>query len=149
MAIKPIRSDADYERALHRVETLWDSREGSAESDELDVLATLIEAYEREHYPIDPPNPIEAIKFRLGQSGKDTQALIGVIGSRTRVYEVMSGKRSLSLNMIRTLHKKFHIPSDVLIRPLPQRRRSDARRPAQRRSPAAASQLKRRRRVTT
>jgi HTH-type transcriptional regulator/antitoxin HigA len=149
MAIKPIRSDADYERALHRVETLWDSREGSAESDELDVLATLIEAYEREHYPTDLPNPIEAIKFRLEQSGKDTRALIGVIGSRTRVYEVMSGKRSLSLNMIRTLHKKFHIPSDVLIRPLPQRRRAAARRPAQRRRPAAASQLKRRRRVTT
>ena len=145
MAIKPIRSEVDYERALRRVEALWDSREGSAESDELDVLATLIEAYEREHYPIDLPNPIEAIKFRLEQSGKDHRALIGVIGSRTRVYEVLSGKRSLSLNMIRSLHKKFHIPADVLIRPLSQRhRRSRVRRPANRRSPAAA-QLKRRR----
>ena len=144
MAIKPIRSDADYERALRRVEALWDSREGSAESDELDVLATLIEAYEREHYPIDPPNPIDAIKFRLEQSGKDPRALIGVIGSRTRVYEVMSGKRSLSLNMIRSLHKKFHIPADLLIRPLSQRHRSRTRRPVERRSHAAA-QLKRRR----
>lgn len=148
MAIKPIRSEADYERALRRVEALWHSREGSAESDELDVLATLIEVYEREHYPIDVPNPIEAIKFRLEQSGKDSRALIGVIGSRTRVYEVMSGKRPLSLNMIRRLHKKFHIPSDVLIRPLPQpSRRSRVRRPAQRPSPAATSPLKRRRRV--
>src|ERR1700720_1414215 len=128
MAIKPIRSEVDYERALLRVEALWDSREGSAESDELDVLATLIEAYEREHYPIDPPNPIDAIKFRLEQRGKDPRALIGIIGSRTRVYEVMTGKRPLSLNMIRSLHKKFHIPADVLIRPLPQRHRSRVRR---------------------
>jgi HTH-type transcriptional regulator / antitoxin HigA len=145
MAIKPIRSEVDHERALRRVEALWDSREGSAESDELDVLATLIEAYEREHYPIDPPNPIEAIKFRLEQRGKDPRALIGVIGGRTRVYEVMSGKRSLSLNMIRSLHKKFHIPAEVLIRPLSQRHRSRTRRPANRRRPAAAAQLKRRR----
>ena len=145
MAIKPIRSEMDYERALRRVEALWDSREGSAESDELDVLATLIEAYEREHYPIDPPNPIDAIKFRLEQRGKDPRALIGVIGGRTRVYEVMSGKRSLSLNMIRGLHKKFHIPADILIRPLSQRRRSRTRRPANQRSPSAAAQFKRRR----
>jgi HTH-type transcriptional regulator/antitoxin HigA len=149
MAIKPIRSEADYESALRRVEALWDSREGSAESDELDVLATLIEAYEREHYPIDLPNPIEAIKFRLEQSGKDPRALIGVIGGRTRVYEVMRGKRPLSLNMIRSLHKKFHIPADVLIRPLQRRPRSRLRRPAPRRSHAATSQPKRPRRATT
>src|ERR1700739_4200792 len=138
MEIKPIKDEADYERALRRVEELWDSPKGSIESDELDVLATLIEAYEREHYPIDPPNPIEAIKFRLEQRGKDPRALIGVIGGRTRVYEVMSGKRSLSLNMIRSLHKKFHIPADLLIRPLSQRHRSRPRRPADRRSPASA-----------
>src|SRR5580693_4972257 len=127
MAIKPIRSDADYERALRRVEALWDSREGSAESDELDILATLIEAYEREHYPIDLPSPIEAIEFRLEQQGKDNRALIGVIGQRTRVYEVMQGKRPLSLNMIRNLHQKFDIPAEVLIRPA-RRSRTAARR---------------------
>jgi HTH-type transcriptional regulator / antitoxin HigA len=115
MDIKPIRDEADYERALRRVEELWDSLEGSAESDELDVVTTLIEAYEREHYPIDLPNPIEAIKFRLEQKGKDTRALIGLIGQRTRVYEVMRGKRPLSLNMIRRLHEKFDIPAEVLI----------------------------------
>ena len=101
MDVKPIKREADYERALRRVEELWDAPEGSEESDELDVLTTLIEAYEREHYPMDLPEPVEAIKFRLQQRGEDVKALIGVIGQRTRVYEVMHGKRPLSLNMIR------------------------------------------------
>jgi len=117
MDIKPIRREADYERALRRVEELWNSPEGSPESDELDILATLIDAYEREHYPIELPGPIEAIKFRLEQKGKDSSALIGIIGQRTRVYEVMRGKRPLSLNMIRNLHEKFDIPAEVLIQP--------------------------------
>ena len=117
MDIKPIRTEVDYERALRRVEELWDSAEGSAESDELDILTTLIEAYEREHYPIDLPDPIEAIKFRLEQRGKDSRALIGIIGQRTRVYEVLRGKRPLSLNMIRNLHEKLDIPAEVLIQP--------------------------------
>ena len=115
MDIKPIRTEADYQRTLHRVEELWDSVEGSAESDELDILATLIEAYERDHYPVDLPDPVEAIKFRLEQTGKDSRALIGIIGGRTRVYEVMQGKRQLSLNMIRNLHERFDIPVEVLI----------------------------------
>jgi len=118
MNIKPIKNGRDYERALRRVEALWEATEGSRESDELDILATLIESYEREHFPVDPPDPLEAIKFRLEQEGKDTRALIGVIGGRTRVYEVMRGKRSLSLNMIRKLHFKFGIPANVLIQPM-------------------------------
>ncbi len=77
MDIKPIRGEADHERALRRVEELWNAPEGSAEGDELDILATLIEAYEREQYPIELPDPIEAIKFRLEQQGKDSRALIG------------------------------------------------------------------------
>jgi HTH-type transcriptional regulator/antitoxin HigA len=109
------------------VESLWTSPEGSAESDELDVLATLIEAYEREHYPMDLPDPVEAIKFRLEQEGKDSRALIGVIGQRTRVYEVLRGKRTLSLNMIRQLHEKFGIPANVLIQPVRNRRKSPGR----------------------
>jgi HTH-type transcriptional regulator / antitoxin HigA len=117
MDIKPIRTEADYERALRRVEELWDSAEGSSESDEVDILTTLIEAYEREHYPIDLPDPVEAIKFRLEQTGKNWRALIGIVGQRTRVYEVMRGKRPLSLNMIRNLHEKLDIPADVLIQP--------------------------------
>ena len=117
MDIKPIRKEADHERALRRVEELWNSPEGSAESDELDILATLIEAYEQEHHPIELPDPIEAIKFRLEQKGKDSSALIGVIGQRTRVYEVMKGKRPLSLNMIRSLRERFDIPAEVFIQP--------------------------------
>ena len=127
MDIKPIKSERDHEQALQRVESLWKSPEGSAESDELDVLATLIEAYEREHYPVDLPDPVEAIKFRLEQEGKDSRALIGVIGQRTRVYEVLRGKRSLSLNMIRRLHDKFGIPANVLIQPGRKRRKTAGR----------------------
>src|SRR5579862_4308073 len=130
MDIKPIRGEADHERALRRVEELWNALEGSAEGDELDILATLIEAYEREQCPIELPDPIEAIKFRLEQQGKDSRALIGVIGQRTRVCEVMQGKRPLSLKMIRNLYEKFDIPAEVLIRPTRRRHkvsRSSAR----------------------
>lgn len=115
MEIRPIRNDADYEAALRRIEELWGAPRESSEGDELDVLATLTEAYERERYPIDQPDPIEAIKFRLEQTGKDLRALVGVIGQRTRVYEVMRGARPLSLNMIRNLHRKLEIPADILI----------------------------------
>jgi HTH-type transcriptional regulator / antitoxin HigA len=117
MGIRPIKSEADYDGALRRVEQLWGAPKGSLKGEELDVLATLIEAYENKHYPIDLPDPIEAIKFRLEQQGKDLRALIGVIGQRTRVYEVMRGDRRLSLKMIRNLHEKLGIPAEVLIRP--------------------------------
>ena len=146
MGIRPIRTEADYEQALRRVEDLWDSAEGSAEDDELDVLATLIEAYERDHYPVDLPSPIEAIQFRLEQERKDTKALVGVIGQRTRVYEVLRGKRPLSLNMIRRLHEEFDIPAHVLIQPTRRQRktgtlrsRSDRRRDALRNRTRAKS----------
>lgn len=126
MRIKPIKNERDYEKALQRVEELWDTREGSAQRDELDVLVTLIEAYEREHYPMDLPGPIEAIRFRLEQSGKSLRDLIGLIGQRTRVYEVMRSDRPLSLNMVRRLHEKLGIPAEVLI----QRARPSVRRTA-------------------
>ena len=122
MQIKPIRSRADHERTLREIERLWDAREGTPEGDRLDVLATLVEAYERKHFPIDPPDPIEAIRFRLEQQGLDPRALIGVIGGRSRVYEVMQRKRALSLAMIRRLHERFGIPAEVLIRPTRVRR---------------------------
>jgi HTH-type transcriptional regulator/antitoxin HigA len=128
MEIKPIKNEADYERTLRRVEELLDSPKGSPRGDELDVLVTLMEAYERDHYPVDLPNPIEAIKFRLEQSGKDLRDLIGVIGGRTRVYEVMRGDRPLSLNMIRSLNEKLGIPAEVLIQPVPRRKSSRVRR---------------------
>jgi HTH-type transcriptional regulator/antitoxin HigA len=125
MRIRPIRSEADYDAALHRVEALWGSPSETPEGDELDVILPLIEAYEREHYPIDLPTPIDAIKFRLEQQGKDYRSLIGVIGQRTRVYEVMRGARPLSLNMIRKLHNELGIPADLLIQsPPPPRMRA-------------------------
>ena len=127
MDIKPIKDEQDYQGALRRVEELWRSAKGTAAGDELDVLVTLLEAYEREHFPVDLPDPIEAIKFRLEQQGKDSRALVGVIGGRARVYEVLHGKRSLSLQMIRNLHGKLGIPAEVLIRPAPSGRRGKRR----------------------
>jgi HTH-type transcriptional regulator / antitoxin HigA len=126
MEIKPIRTQRDYERTLREVERLMDAKPGTAEEDRLDVLATLVDAYESEHFPIDPPDPIEAIRFRLEQQGLDTNALIGVIGGRSRVYEVMQRKRALSLEMIRRLHQRFGIPAEVLIRPIHAARRRRA-----------------------
>jgi HTH-type transcriptional regulator/antitoxin HigA len=118
MEIKPLRTRADHERALREIERLWGARKSTADGDRLDVLATLAEAYEREHFPIDPPDPIEAIRFRLEQQGLDAHALVGVIGGRSRVYEVMERKRALSLTMIRRLHQRFGIPAEVLIQPV-------------------------------
>jgi len=130
MKVKPIRSDSDYQATLRRIEELWGSPVGSSGGDELEVLVTLVEAFEREHYPVDLPDPVEAIRFRLEQNGSDIRALIGVIGQRTRVYEVMRGDRPLSLNMIRKLHQKLQIPADVLIQPArKQRRRRQSPRP--------------------
>src|ERR1017187_1785490 len=127
MEIKPIRNQTGYESALRRIEALWGASRGSSDGDELDVLVTLTEAYEREHFPIDQPDPIEAVKFPLEQTGKDFRALIGVIGQRTRVYEVMRGARPLSLNMIRNLHRKLEIPAEVLIQTAGAKRRRGPR----------------------
>jgi HTH-type transcriptional regulator / antitoxin HigA len=118
MEIRPIRNEADHERALREIERLWGAKEGTPEGDRLDVLTTLVEAYEEKHFPMDAPDPIEAITFRLEQQGLDHRALVGVIGGRSRVYEVMHRKRPLSLEMIRRLNARFGIPAEVLIRPV-------------------------------
>jgi HTH-type transcriptional regulator / antitoxin HigA len=115
--IKPIRSEEDYEVALAEVERLWGARSGTPEGDRLDVLATLIDAYEGEHYSIDPPDPIEAIKFRMEQQGLTRKDLEGILGSRTRIAEVLNRRRGLSINMIRRLHDRLGISAEVLIRP--------------------------------
>ncbi|MFZ0396281.1 MAG: transcriptional regulator [Terracidiphilus sp.] len=115
MHIKPIRDANDHAAALAEIERIWGAEEGTADSDRLEVLTTLVEAYERENFPIDTPDPIQAIRFRLEQRGEDPKSLIGVIGSRTRVYEVLRGDRPLSLKMIRELHKHLGIPAEVLI----------------------------------
>jgi len=120
--LKPIRTEADYEKALAEIERLWGARIGTPEGDRLDILATLIDVYENEHYPIDPPDPIEAIKFRMEQQGLTRKDLEGIFGSRTRVAEVLNRRRGLSINMIRRLHEKLGISVEVLIRPIRTKR---------------------------
>ncbi len=115
--VKPIRKKKDYEVALKETEKLWGAKSGTPEGDRLDVLATLIDAYVAEHYSMDPPDPIEAIKFRMEQQGLPRKDLEPLIGTRTRVAEVLNRKRSLSIGMIRRLHDALGISAEVLIRP--------------------------------
>src|SRR5437764_3084010 len=121
--VRPIRTKRDYEAALREVERLWGAKTGTSSGDRLDVLATLIDVYEAEHYPLDPPDPIEAIKFRIEQQGLTRRDLEEIIGTRTRIAEVLNRKRGLSIAMIRRLHERLGISADVLIRP---RRKSAA-----------------------
>src|SRR5262245_36413930 len=115
--IKQIRSERDYEAALAEVEELWGAKSRTRAGARLDVLATLIDVYENEHYPLDPPDPIEAIKFRMEQQGLTRRDLESIIGTRTRIAEVLGRKRSLSISMIRRLNEKLGIPAEILIRP--------------------------------
>jgi HTH-type transcriptional regulator / antitoxin HigA len=115
-AIKPIRTEDDYEAALHRIDSLMEAEAETPEADELEVLATLVELYEEKHFPIGWPNPIEAIRFRMEQAGLSARDLIPLLGSRAKVSEVLSGKRSLTLQMIRALHEHWGIPAEVLLR---------------------------------
>lgn len=115
--LKPIRTKADYKNALAEAERLWGAKSGTAKGDRLDVLATLIDAYEARHFPMDPPDPIAAIQFRMEQQGLTRKDLEPLIGSRARVAEVMNRKRGLSIEMIRRLHERLGISADVLIRP--------------------------------
>lgn len=118
MEIKAIRTETDYLVALQEVSGLidLDPAVDSPEGERLDVLGTLVQAYEAKHYPIDPPDPIEAIKFRMDQSGMTVKDLIPYIGPLNRVYEVLAHKRPLSLNMIRRLSDGLQIPAEILIR---------------------------------
>lgn len=115
MDIKPIRTKRDYARALKRIEELWGADDGTSAGDELDVLATLVDAYESEHYPIDAPDAISAIKFRLEQMGLKQSDLAEIVGGSNRASEIMKGKRKLTVKMIRSLHEKLKIPVESLI----------------------------------
>ena len=115
--LRPIRSEADYEAALDEVERLWGAGSGTPEGDRLDVLATLIEVYEAKHHPMDPPDPVEAIRFRMEQLGLTRKDLEPMIGPRNRVADVLNRKRGLSIDMIRQLHEHLGISAEVLIRP--------------------------------
>jgi HTH-type transcriptional regulator / antitoxin HigA len=115
MNIKLIKTEEDYNEALKRVYELWDAEPGTPEGDESEVLYTLVEAYEKKHYPIEKPDPIEAIKFRLDQMGLTEKDLSKILGSRSRKHDILSGKRKLSLKMIRKLNETLKIPAEVLI----------------------------------
>ena len=119
MNIKPIRNEKDYEKTLKEVDQLFDAEPGTAGYDRLEVLLILVEAYEEKHYPIGLPDPIEAIKYHLESRGLTNSDLEPYIGTRTRVWEIMNRKRSLSLNMIRNLSEGLGIPAEILVQPYP------------------------------
>ena len=122
MKIKPIRTKNDYRAALKQIESLMHARANSPEGELLDVLATLVEAYERKHFPLDLPDPVEAIKFAMEQRGLTVKDLEPMIGRSNRVYEVLSRKRPLTLKMIWRLHTGLGIPADCLIQQPDERR---------------------------
>ena len=115
MNVKPIRTNKDYQKALGRMELIFDAKKGSSEGDELEVLGILIEKYEDEHFPIGFPDPIEAIKFRMEQMGYNQSDLARVVGLKSRASEILNKKRKLSLEMIRQLHDRLSIPTEVLV----------------------------------
>jgi len=115
--LKPIRSERDYEAALAEVERLWGARSGTPDGDRLDIMATLIDAWEATHHPMDPPDPIESIRFRMEQQGLSRKDLEPIFGSRNRTSEVLNRRRGLSIEMIRQLHTRLGISAEVLIRP--------------------------------
>ncbi len=116
MDVAPIKTTRDYRRVLKEIEGLMHARRGTPEGDRLDVLVTLVEAWETKHYPIDLPDPVEAIKYHMEQKGLAPRDLVRYIGSRNRVYEVLNRKRSLTLRMVWRLHKGLGIPAESLIK---------------------------------
>lgn len=115
LKLKIINSEKEYKRALAAIEQLWKSKPGTEEHEALEVLALLVEDYEKRAFPMEEPDPVEAIKFRLEQMGKGQKDLVPILGSRSRVSEVLNRKRRLSLVMIRRLHDELHIPFEALI----------------------------------
>ncbi len=116
MNIKPIKTEEDYQAALSRLEEIFDAPEGTPESDELDVLGLLVDEYEKEHYPIDSPDPIEAIKIRMEELNMRQVDLIPVIGGKSRVSEILNRKRRLTIQMIRKLKDRLNLSAELLIR---------------------------------
>ena len=138
MVLKLIKSEADHEATLARIDDLMDAEAGTARGDELELLAALVELYENKSVPIDPPSPVDAIRFRMEQSGLRQQDLVPYIGSRSKVSEVLSGRRSLSLRMIRSLHEGLGIPAETLLQE-----------PSRAQSASASSRLRTRRKRRT
>ena len=137
MTIKPIRSDRDHAEAVARIEEIFGAKPGTPEFDELDVLATLVDAYERQHHAVDPPSPIDAIKFRMEQGAFSRADLAKLLGSSAKVTEVLHHKRALSKAMIVRLHRSLEIPYEVLLGDVER-----VRAPKPRRSPKAKARLR-------
>ena len=115
MTIKPIKTKRDYQQALTRLELLFDAKKGTAKGDELEILGMLIDNYENENFPVGFPDPVEAIKFRMEQMGYTQSDLAEVVGLKSRASEILNRKRKLSLEMIRQIHDRLNIPTEVLI----------------------------------
>ena len=115
MEIRPIKTEQDYNSAIQRIEELWGSKKDTENGDELDLLVTLVEAYEMKHYPIAPPDPIDAIKFRMEQMGMSREDMVKYLGSQSRVSEILNRKRKLTLKMVKSLYKGLKIPAEILL----------------------------------
>lgn len=115
MNIKPIKTEQDYRDSIKRIEELWGAKKDTVEGDELDLLATLVESYEIKHYPIAPPDPIDAIKFRMEQMDMTKSDMVKYLGSQSRVSEILNRKRNLNLKMVKSLYKNLKIPAEVLL----------------------------------
>ena len=115
MEIRPIKTEEDYNTSIRRIEVLWGAKKDTPQGDELDLLVTLVESYEMKHYPIAPPDPIEAIKFRMEQMDMTKADLVQYIGSQSRVSEILNGRRKLTLGMIKSLYKGLRISADILL----------------------------------
>jgi HTH-type transcriptional regulator / antitoxin HigA len=115
MEIRPIKTEQDYNTSICRIEVLWGAKKDTPQGDELDLLVTLVESYEMKHFPIAPPDPVDAIKFRMEQMGMTKADMVQYIGSQSRVSEILNGKRKLTLGMIKSLYKGLRIPADILL----------------------------------
>jgi HTH-type transcriptional regulator/antitoxin HigA len=115
MEIRPIKTEKDYNASIRRIEVLWGAKKDTPQGDELDLLVTLVESYEMKHYPIAPPDPVDAIKFRMEQMEMTKADLVQYLGSQSRVSEILNGKRKLTLGMIKSLYKGLRIPADILL----------------------------------
>ena len=118
MVVRPIRNDADHAAALRRIEELWEAPEGSEDSDELEVLATLVSVYEDARWPVDAPDAVDVLRYAMEQRNLSASDLVPYIGQRGRVYDVLNRRRRLSLTMIQRLHKELGIPADLLVQPV-------------------------------
>src|SRR3989337_2000856 len=115
MTIKPIKTERDYQKALKEIEKLWDAKPNTPKGDRLEGLVTLVEAYEQKHYKVEPPDPVEAIKFRMEQLGLKASDLAKILGGRSRVSEILNRKRKLTVDMMRSLRKHLDIPAESLL----------------------------------